>query len=101
MTGMARSSGLIPHQPLLGWWTLVRRHCIEQRTRGGLRDDHLAMSHRHEALTHSMIEHREHRVVIAIEVEHPARLVMQPELRPGQRLAELLERAETTRHCDE
>src|SRR6266571_4248634 len=59
------------------------------------------MTRRHELLARGMIEHRQQMIVVAVDIENATRLAVQAELRPGQRLAELLEGTEAAGHSDE
>src|SRR5262249_51519106 len=91
----------IASEPLLERRSLVRGHRVKQPRWIGVRDDHLAMAWLHEVLLHSMVEHGDHSIVVTVDVQHAAGLVVQAELRPGYRLTELLEGAEAAGHGDE
>src|SRR6266404_2738944 len=78
-----------------------RRHAIEHARRVGVADDERAMLGADETLFGRAIEEREQRTEVAADVEHGDRLLMQAELRPGDRLEELVERPEPARQPDE
>ena len=63
--------------------------------------DNLTVRRPQELLGARMLEEREQVIVEAGHVQQPARLDVQPKLRPRHRLAELLERAEAAGQGDE
>src|SRR5215213_10477009 len=75
----------------------VRRHAIEKLVRVFATQNELAMLVPGESLLNLGINHRQQTVPETGDVEQRARLGVQAELRPGQRLEELLERAISTR----
>ena len=74
---------------------------LDQRLGALLDHEHLAVLGGDEALGHGVVEERGELGVVAAHVEQPERLGVQPELRPGVDLEQLLERAHPARERDE
>src|SRR5579875_3983710 len=82
-----------------GW--APRHESIEQFGHGRANDDDATVGRRDEALGHRTIEHSEQGREKPRHVQQTRRLVLQTELCPGDGLAVLLARAETSRQRDE
>src|SRR5215207_1208315 len=74
-----------------GW--NVRRHAIEKLVRVVATQNELAVLVPGETFTDLCIDHGQQFIPETGDVEQRARLGVQPELRPGERLEKLLERA--------
>src|SRR5271157_2889548 len=84
---------LIPVDPLLDDRCPVLRKRVEERGRLPGDEDKSPVDLLHKALLHRAVEEHEQRGKIALDIEQPAGLLVQTELRPGHDLKELLERA--------
>src|SRR5262245_28267726 len=76
-------------------------HAREQACRIDIVDYESTIFWANEVFVGSTREERQQRREIAVDVEECNRLVVQPELRPRDRLEELVEGTKTARQCDE
>jgi hypothetical protein len=74
---------------------------MQQLGRCSRHDQHLTMAGIQEALVLCMVEEPEQIIEIPVDIQQPAGPGMKLQLPPGDDLDEFLQRAETTRQCNE
>src|SRR5262249_30468222 len=93
--------GFIPANPCFDSGRSVTSERAQQPVRIAFLNHELSIRGSQETLRDSSVKQREEWIIVTFNIQNPARLPVQPKLRPSDDLAKLFKRAIAARHCDE
>ena len=98
---LAWSSGLARPDPLLHQRRPIALKALQQLRRIGVHEQHVSVLPAHEALVGLVIEEGDQSIEIALDVQQPDRLAVQPQLAPCPDLEKLFQRTGAAGQRDE